>query len=254
MAKVSIDVYSNMYNEELVLPYWLRHYETFADRIFVWDDDSTDKTREILGKHPKVTLLPRERHGLDDAYFVNTLYPQYEKYSRGISDWVIVADGDEFIYHPHIREVLADPKVQARKIIHCAGFAMISEGPPTTTGQIYDEIKMGVRDLKESKWTIHSSNIQIRHKYGRHGPPANFYQFRGDRNTGIKSLHYRLLGEDYIESLDRSNLKRVQLAHPHIKREFRRDELRRCPDGDTTMNTYEWLAKHKGEAFNVLEV
>lgn len=248
-----IDVYSNMYNEELILPYWLRHYETFADRIFVWDDDSTDSTREILKKHPNVTILPREKHGIDDDYFVNSLYPQYEQYSRGVSDWVIIADADEFIYHPNIREILENPKVLHRKVIQCAGFMMISDKLPTISGQIYDEIKMGVRDIRESKWTIHLANIHIRYSHGRHGPPKNFHQFRGDRNTGIKLLHYRFLGEDYIESRDRKNLERSKVADPSFKKEFRRDDPRRCPDGEK-MNTYEWLNKHKKEVFNVLEV
>lgn len=34
---MKIDVFSIMRNEEDLLPYFLRHYETFADRIFIFD-------------------------------------------------------------------------------------------------------------------------------------------------------------------------------------------------------------------------
>jgi len=44
-------------------PVLLRHYETVAERIFVWDDQSDDGTTEMLKAHPLVTLLPLKHHG-----------------------------------------------------------------------------------------------------------------------------------------------------------------------------------------------
>ena len=35
------------WNEELMLPYYLRHYSTFCDKIIVYDNMSTDSTRMI---------------------------------------------------------------------------------------------------------------------------------------------------------------------------------------------------------------
>jgi len=65
-------------------------------------------------------------------------------------------------------------------------------------------------------------------------------------------LHYRYLGEEYIESRDRKNREgknRIPLIKPV---EYDRNVPCTCPD-NTQINIYEWLAKHKGEAFNVLE-
>ena len=248
---MKIDVYSNMYNEEVIVSYWLRHYETIADRIFIWDDDSTDATRKILVKNSKVTFLPMEKHGDDDGYWTTTLFPQYEKYSRGLADWVIIADADEFIYHPHLLDVLRQEKEKGTQIIQCAGYTMISEKLPTTAGQIYDEIKLGLPDGMESKWTIHSPDITIRFGRGRHGPVHNHGAYVRDRHTGIKLLHYRYFGDENYENHDKKILERNRMVF-HFTKEYSRQEPRTLPD-KTRGSALDWFAAHKAEATNVVD-
>lgn len=248
---MKIDVYSNMHNEELILPYWLRHYETIADRIFTWDDDSTDTTREILGKHPKVTILPMGKHNSNDLYWTTYVFPQYEQISRGCADWVIVADADEFIYHPNLLKILEEEKGKGTQVIQCQGYSMVSDSLPTTNGQIYDEIKMGLPDRRESKWTIHSTDISIRFAKGRHGPVYNHSAFVRSRGTGIKLLHYRYLGEKYLNDRNMKLFERHKLMH-NFTGKYSIQEKYTCPDGskDSLLN---WFTAHKGEAINVVD-
>src|ERR1700722_20355846 len=51
-----IHVYSICWNERRMIEYFLRHYETFAERIVIYDDDSDDGTKEILLAHNKVEV------------------------------------------------------------------------------------------------------------------------------------------------------------------------------------------------------
>lgn len=85
-----------VYNEEFLLPYYLKHYD-FVDRFnIIYDEDSNDKTLEILLGNKKVnTIFYKFPDMMDDdlkAKFINKLY-------AGLTDtWVLNVDVDEFIF------------------------------------------------------------------------------------------------------------------------------------------------------------
>ena len=252
---MKIDVYSNMYNEEAMLPFWLRHYETFADRIFIWDGGSTNGTLDILKKHPKVTILPREQRGHDDHYYVTELYPQYKEHSRGVADWVIVVDADEFIYHPNLKETLFSLKENGVEIVQCQGYSMISNKFPETDGQIYNSLKHGIESQLDTKWTIHSPKVDVRYRKGRHGTPYNFrgnYRDSRHRYHGIKLLHYRYIGKDYIAAREERNIEQMRVAFPDHDWSYTVDGPRTMPDGEQ-INIFEWMEKNKDKFINVID-
>jgi 2-polyprenyl-3-methyl-5-hydroxy-6-metoxy-1,4-benzoquinol methylase len=87
-----------VYNEALILPYFLRHYE-YLDQIHVlYETDSTDETLSILKQAPNVVIKNCHiKGGLDDIDKVALINDTL----RGIkADWVYVLDSDEFIF-PH---------------------------------------------------------------------------------------------------------------------------------------------------------
>jgi len=247
---MKVDLYSVMNNEIELLPYWLRHYENIADRIFVWDDQSNDGTHEMLSNHPLVTFLPIEKYGDDNIHWVTKLFPQYEQHSRGVSDWVIVADADEFIYHPHLRVVLDAERIKGTQAIWCKGYTMISNHLPTGSGQIYDEIKAGLPDQLENKWTIHSPEIKWRFRKGRHGGPLCGGDVITNAYTDIKLLHYRYLGREYFEAKDRRNAERLEMV-VNIGYQYDPKKIRRLPSGSRGV-ALDWYEKHKDKAVDVI--
>jgi len=248
-----IDVYSVMHNEEVLLPYWLRHYEQFANRIFVWDDDSTDGTTEMLMAHPKVTLLPLEKHGPNNEFWVEELFPRYEKHSRGRADWVFFADADELIYHPEMVEALKRKKAAGVKVIWCRGFAMISEGPPKGSGQIYNEIRLGLPDKLESKWTVFDPSITLRFQKGRHGSPKIYEDgVLPDISGEIKLLHYRYMGPEFFEQRDMVFAERFEMTY-QVGYKYSPENRRRLPD-KSRGSGLEWYARHKGQAVDVVDL
>lgn len=134
------------YNEEVIMPYTLRHYATFADRITVYDAFSTDNTRNICRKYG-ANVVDWKTDGLNDMLAKHVKSTGWINDHR--SDWVICVDADELIYFPKgIEYTLAEYEQQRVEVVKPHGFEMFSESLPSKDGQIYDEIKFGGRDDK----------------------------------------------------------------------------------------------------------
>jgi FkbM family methyltransferase len=95
---ISFDVYAVCYNEEKLLPAFLHHYR-YADKIVVFDNESTDHSRDIVlaaGREVRVFSTGGKLDDETNRMIKNTAW----KESRGSADFVIVQDLDEFLHFP----------------------------------------------------------------------------------------------------------------------------------------------------------
>jgi hypothetical protein len=92
---MSTELITAWYNEEFLAPFFLRHY-SWVDRIIILLDYATDdNTFEIASGYKNVTIYPIIYHnGMDDKYKIDTINEIYKMIK---SDYVIIADADEFI-------------------------------------------------------------------------------------------------------------------------------------------------------------
>jgi hypothetical protein len=243
---VNIDVYTIMRNEGRMLPYFLRHYETLATRIFVWDDRSDDGTRELLLSHPLVKLLefPAEcPRGMQDPSWAKFLWPQYQQLSRGVADWVIIVDADELVYHPHMDEVLKEQKEKKMGIAVCKNYIMTSPTFPTTGGQIYEEVKYGLRDGRCDKWILFSPQIDVIFRVGRNMRPYKL-RLRGLNIVGevFKLLHFRDCGEDYLRERNVKNVVSLGVRKDYFERPVT------LPNTRIRGDLYKWYEENRGRA------
>ena len=88
-----------VYNEALILPYFLRHYR-YLDGIHVlYETDSTDDSLNILMQAPNVVIEKCHiEGGLDDIEKIKLFN---ETVQRIKADWVYVVDPDEFVFPPY---------------------------------------------------------------------------------------------------------------------------------------------------------
>jgi hypothetical protein len=219
---VRIWVFAYGFNEVAVLPFWLRHYSAFADQIHVWDDHSTDGTRELLAAHPKVVLHDWPgTDGMDEEMNLELAHASYPL-ARGHADWVMWPDMDEFLYHPDMHNYLAGRKAAGREAIYAWGYNMIAEnGLPPDDGksQIWELLRTGVHAPVYSKPIIFQPHIDLRWARGKH----HLYDGAGSINVGpvpqwfrsdeweIKLLHYRYLGVEYTRARNRRNYARFRM-------------------------------------------
>jgi len=207
---MKILVFVITYNCRDVLPFFLRHYETFADEISAFDDHSTDGTREMLKAHPKVILRdwPHEP-GINEDLFLAHWQEWYPK-ARGAFDWVFIPDPDEMIYSPDMLGTLALAKSVGIEVIKPTGFNMMGDGLPKDDGrQIYEINQMGVHAPVYSKPVVFDPNIKINWIRGKHDL-ENCNPVVG-RETGMKLLHFRYLGAEYTRAKNAKNYARCGL-------------------------------------------
>lgn len=208
---MKIIIFSIIYNQSDILPWYLRHYSTFADEICVWDDFSTDGSRQILQACPKVVLRDWPyRTGIDEDTFLKHAYEWYPL-AHPNYDWAIWVDIDEFIYEPNILSILKECLDKGYEVVKPDGYNMTSNGLPIDDGksQLWELVQMGVRGPLYSKPIIFKPSIHIRWTRGKHElENCNPKVIQG---TGIKLLHYRYLGYEYTKIRNAKNVARCGL-------------------------------------------
>ena len=172
---MTINIYSIVWNDEFILPHFLKHYEKFADKIFIIDDHSTDRTAEIAKAHPKVEYSVYEHEGLNEQEFNDTFYKFYKS---NPSDWAVVVDSDEFVgglYNlPYIPSA----------VYKTTGYTMIGK-----TGKLED-----CRPLRTRTWDkpiVFNPKLDVRFGEGRHSVNLPTTQ------SGLELWHYKYPSREY---------------------------------------------------------
>ena len=79
-----------VWNEEKILPFTLDYYSQFCDKIFIYDNMSTDGSDDIYKKYPKVEVTKWDsKDEINESFYVQIKSYEYTKKSRD-ADWVIV--------------------------------------------------------------------------------------------------------------------------------------------------------------------
>lgn len=231
-----------------VLPFFLRHYSTFADEIAVWDDASTDGTQTLLMRNDKVCLRDwPHKTGIDEDLFLDH-WQQWYPTTRGKFDWVMIVDPDEFIYAPFVRNELEREMDAGTEVIKPMGYNMTGNGLPKDDGrQIWEIAQMGVAAPVYSKPVIFRPHIKINWIRGKHAL-ENCNPVISD-NTDFKLLHYRYMGADYTRAKNAKNYARCGLLSGD------KGAAWSCSpgyDGPDKEHSPQWAEFAKTKAFNVL--
>ena len=214
-----IHVYAACYNEEKILPYFLRHYGRIASKIVIYDNESTDRSVEIIKSYPNTEVIAYQTSEKFDEFKLVHIRDTAWKKSRGKADWVIVVDADEFLYHPDLAGRLKSYRQKGVTISVPEGFDMVSDTFPKSEGMIYDEVKSGVKNKAFDKPCIFDPNAIYETNYwvGCHTATP-----KGVVNYGpcgeFKLLHFRFLGLDYL--LERQESGKARLSEDQIKHGF----------------------------------
>jgi len=201
--------FTHAWNEEVMIPFWVRHYRTFCDKVVVYVDTDTDDATAILAKAEGAEVRPFHTVGaLDDFAFVHFAEQHYIE-ARGNADWVIWTDADEIVYHARLVERLDELKDQGVTYPMVKGYSMLSHCPPSGMGQIYDEIKAGIEVPAYAKVCIFNPELEVAWTTGKHDARVFGRVVRDDGADPIKLLHYRWLGDEWFRQRNARNYARM---------------------------------------------
>jgi len=215
-----IHLYAVCYNEKDMLPYFLKYYETIVDKMFIFDNESTDGSDKILKSHSNVQAFSFKSDGINDSIMTGIYNEAYKKHSRGSADWIICADIDEIILSPrmNLRDILQEMLENNVMIPHMAGFQMVSERFIKSDKQIYEICKWGVRDPVYDKTAIFRPEIDINFHIGRHrsSPVSDKYLLSSWDSLAL--LHYKFFGRQRY--LDKQKESCIRISETNKKNKY----------------------------------
>lgn len=233
-------VYTLTYNCIDMAPHFWRYHKT-ADRIVVYDNGSTDGTREYFESRLNTEVRPYQ--GSTDCKLRDDIHADIKnscwKEARGKANWVIVMDFDEFLYHPKLDEKLAEYKQKGITVPLTSAYEMAAPSFPEHPVYLADVVKSGRRNDLYSKLIIFDPNAVVDIGYGPGGhdakpvgqivysgtpywdtipvppyPPLIIQRFHDDKGewpppNELKILHYRFVGLDRVERMWEQYKKRM---------------------------------------------
>lgn len=205
LPKVRTCVYTTCYNEQTILPFFLKHYLSFCDEIVVYDNSSTDNSVKVVNSFDNTRVVKYNTGEIrDDILLImkNNIW----KEARGRFDFVIVVDTDEFLYYPNLKDLLPWCKKKGKTVLKPKGFNMVSEKLADSDKMLYEQVRTGVPEWHYNKCVAFDPNKirEINYTVGAHKavPRGKVRYFR---SPDLKLLHYRYLSrESYLKKMKNS--------------------------------------------------
>lgn len=184
------EAYIITWNREDVIHLTIRHYQSLGFKVILYDNFSTDRTREVAdGCGADVRLFGRAGV-LDDGVYLDI---KNHAWKNSKADWVFVGDDDEIIYHPNFGEVLQQADRTGVTIFKPKGFSIYSDQMPK---EDFLEIKTGFFDSKYDKLCLFkpSKVTDIGYIEGCHRVREGFPKGVLNFSTDMYLLHYHGIG------------------------------------------------------------
>jgi len=227
------------WNRQDTIHFTIKHYQQFCERVVIYDNHSTDLTRDIALELGADVRLFGKSGILDDQAYLDV---KNNCWKSSQADWVIVVDDDEILYHPDLEFHLKLANAMGSTIFRPQGFNIHSDDFPRET---FTEILTGEKNENYSKLCIFNPKEvkEIRYNFGCHAarPVGNLVYDKAK----LILLHYRNIGgverlmarhKEYEKRLSEMN-RRLNLGHHYTESEQSKREQ------------WEELSKRSGHLF-----
>jgi glycosyltransferase involved in cell wall biosynthesis len=233
-----ITIYSFTYNEELMLPFFIKHYRSrFHNcRIVLYDNSSTDNTVEIAETNGCEVRHYESGNSMND-YVHMVIKNSCWKDSN--TDWVLVCDLDELLDIDE-KKLIAE-ELQCNTIINTEGWSLVN----LNDNQDLESMNHGFRDSMYDKKILFNKKFisEINYDAGSHNcSPIGNVKYS---NIIYKLYHYKYINPDLFVS--RSLLTGKRLSPLNMKNNWGYQNLR---SESELRNSFELLRKSSVKLFD----
>lgn len=181
---MNIDCHFIAFNESETIHLTIKHYQQFCRQVYVYDNFSTDNTREIAESMGCIVQPFGIAGQLNDAEYIKV---KNNCWKGSDADWVIVCDADEILAFVDYTSL----KNAGVTVIKPQGYNMFSEYLPKEN---WGEVTFGIADNNYSKLACFDPKAvtEIGYIYGCHEakPQGRIVYGIG----GAMLLHYKNVG------------------------------------------------------------
>lgn len=210
---MTIHAHILVWNEMAILPFVIKHHRLFCDKIYIYDNHSSDGSAEYAMAQG-CEVIPFGDKTFNDETNMR-LKNECWKVSRGSADWVIVCDCDEILFSVDLKEkLLLRTNECYQTIIKTTGWQIMSEEMPF---EYLTEITNGYEFKNYAKCVVFNPN-EI--KEINYGPGAHECSPTGNvlwsPEPVLYVLHYKHIGgvertinryREYMKRMSKTNLK-----------------------------------------------
>jgi glycosyltransferase involved in cell wall biosynthesis len=198
-------VYTFCWNEEAILPFFLRHYldHCGAEKVVVFDNQSTDGSAALCRRHPQVEVRTWDTGGqLLEGNGLLTKRDHAWKEARGGADWVAFVDADEFLFHRDWHGFLERAYGHGYTIVRPLGYEMAArQFPRDSRRQLWEQVRAGAQTQVYSKPCLFRPDRVEEMNFNPGGHDARpTGEVRLLSSGSLALLHYKHLGWDYVRT------------------------------------------------------
>ena len=210
-------ILTHFYNEEYLLPFWLKHHKKYFDYGILIDYDSNDNSIDIIKKICPDWKIIKSKNKVFDAYKCDEELIEIE---TEIKDFRICLNVTEFLIGNY---VILNDYIETKKYFLIPSYVMVDD-----ENQMYNHVNEnlllermnGIDFEKDNNFRIRRarclSNLCMQYPLGRHFENYNTDQFRilwyGYSPFNEMTIKRKLQIQDRIPESDKFN----KLGHEHL--------------------------------------
>ena len=207
---VNIYVYTFCYNNAQILPYIIDYWSKYATKVIVYDNESTDNSKDILSKYNWIEIRLYNTNNKYNPEKIQNIKNQCYKEAIGEADYVMVCNIDEVLFFNNkLFQYLLDCKKANIDYFISKYYECISRNMPEYKPQELLQTKCkAVIDQKTKKILLFNPSINI--AFSNYQYSYNISNNENLQSASIITLHCKMLGVAYMKERQNLYLSRME--------------------------------------------